>query len=156
MSISMVTTILGLSFFFQPQPPQAVHFPTSDAIDVARSVARDLGYPIDRYRNLYFFDVVTAEGGKPLIAGYTAISFWSAAHPLQHFKINERTGQVVDDTSCEVFDFPDLKVLERARQRLTGSRPSTTEELANEIGCDKLTVIRKPVVPSTKSAPPKK
>jgi hypothetical protein len=152
----MLTTILGFLFFFVPQPLQAVHFPTSDAIDVARKVARDLGYPIDRDPNLYFFDVVRTEGGKPLIAGYTAISFWSSAHPIQHFEINEQTGQVVDDTSCEVFDFPDLRAFQRARQRLTGSRPSTIEELANQVGCDKLTVIRKPVVPSAKSARPKK
>lgn len=156
MSLTMLTTILGFLFFFQPQPPQAVHFPTSDAIDVARKVARDLGYPIDRNPNLYFFDVVKTEGGKPLIAGYTAVSFWSSAHPIQHFEINERTGQVVDDTSCEVFDFPDLRAFQRARQQLTGARPNTIEELANEVGCDTLTVVRKPVVPSTKSAPPKK
>ncbi len=156
MSLTMLTTILGLLFFFQSQPPQAVHFPTSDAIDVARKVARDLGYPIDRNRNLYFFDVVKTEGGKPLIAGYTAVSFWSSAHPIQHFEINERTGQVVDDTSCEVFDFPDLRTFQRARQQLTGARPSTIAELANEVGCDALTVVRKPVVPSAKSAPPKK
>jgi hypothetical protein len=155
-SLNMLTTILGFLLFFQPLPPQAVHFPTSDAIDIARKVARDLAYPIDRYPNLYFFDVVTTEGGKPLIAGYTAISFWSAAHPMQHFEINERTGQVVDATICEVFDFPDLRIFQRARQQLTRARPSTTEELANEIGCDELTLVRKPVVPSTKSAPPKK
>jgi hypothetical protein len=104
----------------------------------------------------YFFDVVKTEGGKPLITGYIAVSFWSSAHPIQHFEINERTGQVVDDTSCEVFDFPDLRAFQRARQQLTGARPSTIEELANEVGCDTLTVVRKPVVPSTKSAPPKK
>lgn len=87
----MLTAILGLLFSFQPQPPRAVHFPTSDAIDVARMAARDLGYPIDRYPKLYFFDVVTAEGGKPLTIGYTAISFWSSAHPMEHFQIKDDT-----------------------------------------------------------------
>jgi len=154
--LTMFATILGLLFFFHPQPPPAVHFPTSDAIDLARMVARDLGYPIDRYANLYFFDLVTTQGGKKLIAGYTAISFWSAAHPLQHFEINERTGQVVDDTSCEIFDFSDLRAFQKARQQITGSRPGTTKELASQVGCDRLTVVRKAVVPISNSAPPKK
>jgi hypothetical protein len=110
----MLTTILGFLFFFQPQPPRSVHLPTSDAIDVARKVARDLGYPINRYPNLFFFDVPTTEGGKPLIAGYTSISFWSKTQPINHFDINDRTGQVVDATICAVFDFPDLRAFQRA------------------------------------------
>jgi hypothetical protein len=175
----MLTTILGFLFFFQAQPPRSMHLPTSDVIDVARKVARDLGYPIDRSPNLFFFDVVTAEGGKPLFAG---------PHPINHFEINERTGQIVDADMCAIFDFPDLRAFQRARvypvprqvlqirvcdrnlrsssilgssrrvrraQQVTGSRPGTTQELANAIGCDGLKVVRKPVVPSTKSAPPK-
>jgi len=54
--------IAALLFFQQQQSPSAVHMPTSDAIDVARKLARDLGYPIDRYAQLYFFDVLTNKG----------------------------------------------------------------------------------------------
>jgi len=151
----MLSTVLGLLFFFPPQTPQSVHLATSDAIDIVRKVARDLGFPIDRYPNLYFFDVVTAEGGKPLFAGYTSIGFYGK-QPINHFQINERTGQIVDADLCTTYDFPNLRAFQRTRQQLSGSRPSTTKELANEIGCDDLTVVRKPVVPGTRSAPPAK
>jgi hypothetical protein len=154
-SLNMLTTMPGFLFFFQSEPPRAVHFPTSTAIDVARKVARDLGYAIDRDPNRFYFDVVTTETGNPLIAGYTAISFWNDVQPINHFEINERTGEIVDGDLCAVFDFPDLREFQRALQRATLARSSTTKQLAHEVGCDELTVVRKPVVPSTKSARPK-
>ena len=134
--------------------PLAMHLPTSSAIDVARMLARDLGYPIDRYKKLYFFDVLTTEGGKPWFAGYISVSFWGR-QPINQFEINERTGQVVDSSTCELFDFPDLRVFQREQQHLSRSRPRSDEELKDEIGCDELTVVRKPVVPITKSGPKK-
>jgi hypothetical protein len=156
-SIEMRSTILAFLLLFQQQrTPPTVHLPTSDAIDVARQLARDLGFPIDRYRKLYFFDVLTAEGGKPWFAGYTSIGFYGNGQPINHFEINERTGQVVDSTTCQVFDFPDLRVFQIGQQQLSGSRPRTTKELMEEIGCDELTVVRRPVVPITRSESPKK
>jgi hypothetical protein len=134
-----------LLFFQQPQPPAAVHMPTSEAIDVTRKLARDLGYPIDRYAKVYFFDELAAEGGTPLYPGYISIGFYGNGQPINHFAINEKTGQIVDSTVCETFDFPDLRVFQRAQQHMSGSRPRTTEELMDDIGCDRLPVVRRPV-----------
>jgi hypothetical protein len=155
--LDMSSTMLAVLLFFQQQQsPPAVHLPTSEAIDLARKLARDLGYPIDRYPKLYYFDALTAEGGKPWFAGYVSIVFFGNNHPINHFNINEKTGQIVDSTLCQAFDFPDLRAFQRAQQQFSGSRPRTTEELLDEIGCDELTVVRKPVVPNSKSEPPKK
>jgi hypothetical protein len=154
----MSATMIAVFLFFQQQqsPPDAVHLPTSVAIDVARKLARDLGYPLDRYPKLYFFDAPTTKDGKSWFPGYVSIGFFGNGHPIYHFDINEKTGQIVDSTICKVFDFQDLGVFQRAQQQLSGSRPRTTEELMDEIGCDQITVVRKPDVPSTKSEPPKK
>src|ERR1051325_8165982 len=105
----MLLMILGALLCFQ-QSPTAVHLPTSTVIDVARKVARDLGYPIDRYPNLYFFDVLTMEDGKPWFAQYISVGFYGNGHPINHFEINERTGQIVDSSTCNLFDFQDLRL----------------------------------------------
>jgi hypothetical protein len=134
----------------QASPPAGVHLPTSSAIDTIRKVVRDdLGYPIDRYPKLYFFDAL-----PPLFTGYVSIGFYGNGQPINHFEINEKTGQVVDSVICEVYDFPDLRAFQREQQQLSGSRARTTEELMDEIGCQKLKVVRSSVVPSSK--PPKK
>jgi len=152
----MISMIIAALLFFQQQQSRSVHLPSSDAIDVARKLARDLGFPIDRYPRLYYFDVVTDEHGQPPFAGYVSITFWGDIHPIKHFDINEETGQVVESLACEVYDFPDLRVFQKEQQHVSGSRPRTIEELKNEFGCDQLKVVRNPIVPRTKPAPPKK
>ncbi len=148
----MREVILVALLCFQQQSFSAeVHLPTSDAIDVARKLARDLGFPIDRYPKLYFFDML-----PPSFAGYVSITFYGNGHPLNHFEINEKTGQVVDNVICQMFDFPDLRVFQRTQQRLSGARAKTTGELMDEIGCDKLTLVQNPVMPSKDTEPQKK
>jgi hypothetical protein len=140
----MSAMILLALLFFQPQsPPVEVHLPTSVAIDTARKLVKDLGYPIDRYPSLYFFDAL-----PPSFTGYVSIGFYGNGHPIHHFEINEKTGQVVDSVVCEIYDFPDLRVFQRTQQQLSGSRAMTTEELMDEIGCQKLKVVRSSVAPS--------
>jgi hypothetical protein len=136
-------TLLMLVFLQQESPVVQVFIPTSDAIDVARRVARDLGYPINKYAGLYFFDQLTTEVGKPPLPGYVSIGFYGNNHLLNEFDINEKTGQIVDRRTCEVFEYADLKAFQRAQQQSSGSKPKTPEELMNEIGCDQLTVVRK-------------
>jgi len=119
---------------------------------VARKLARDLAYPIDRYPKLYYFDMLTKEDGKPWFPGYVSIVFFGNDHPIHSFDINEQTGQIVDSLICQVFEFPDLKAFQREHQKLSGSRPRTTDELMDEIHCDQLTVVRKPVVPKPTKA----
>jgi len=106
-------------------------------------LVKDLGYPIDRHPRLYFFDAL-----PPSFTGYVSIGFYGNGHPIHHFEINEKTGQVVDSVVCEIYDFPDLRVFQRTQQQLSGSRAMTTEELMDEIGCQKLKVVRSSVAPS--------
>ena len=127
----------------------SMHLPTSDAIDVARRLARDLGYPIDQSPRRFFFDLATGEGGQPLIAGYTTVGFFGDPQPIHHFAINEQSGQIVDADLCALFDFPDLRAFARRRRQLSGARARTADELAREIGCDALKGVRTPMVPKT-------
>jgi len=150
--------MLAILAFMQPQQslPITVHLPTSEAIDVARQLARDLGYPLDQHPKVYFFDQLTGEDGKPSFAGYVSIGFYGDGHPIYHFEINESTGQVVDSVTCKVFDFPNLRAFQQAQQKLSGSLPRTGRQLIDEIGCDKLTVVEKRVIPNAKPKPPGK
>jgi hypothetical protein len=148
----MSSTVLAALLLFQMQHPApvSVHMPTSEVIDVARMLARDLGYPLDRYPKVYSFDLLSAEGRH---AGYISIGFYANGHPINYLDINETTGQIVTSMTCKVFDFPDLSVFQRAHQRLSGARPRTTEELMEDINCDHLTVVRESEVPNSKPAP---
>jgi hypothetical protein len=154
----MTSILLAILAFLEPQRslPITVHLPTSEAIDVARQLARDLGYPLDRHPSLYFFDQLTGEGGKPSFAGYVSIGFYGGGHPISHFEINEATGQVVDSVTCKLFEFPGLRAFQQAQQKLSGSPPRTSKQLMDEIGCDKLIVVGKRVVPNAKPGPPGK
>ena len=143
MSMSNIFTIIGMCLYLQIQHPEPVHFATSDAIDVARLIARDLGYPIDKDRGMFYFDLLLNANGRPMFKGYTSIGFYADVRPIYHFEINESTGQVVDATVCAVFDVPSLKPFEKSRRRLTGARPRTLDELSDDVGCDKLRIVRK-------------
>jgi hypothetical protein len=146
----MISAMLAALLLLQIQqpPPVSVHMPTSEVVDVARMLAKDLGYQLDRYPKLYSFDLLSTGGGH---AGYISIGFYASGHPIHYFDINETTGQVVDSMTCKAFDFPDLRVFQDTHQRLSGSRPRATEELMGDINCDRLTIVRNAEVPDPKS-----
>jgi hypothetical protein len=158
--VTMILIIPSALIFAQQTQrlPVTVHLPTSVAIDVARLLARDLGYPIDKYPKRYFFDQVNGDDGKALVLGYANILFWGGGHPIDGFQINESTGQIVGTLSCEVFDFPNLKSFQHEQQALSGVRSKTTQELLDEgkIPCERLTLVNRPVVPNAKPASDRK
>ena len=150
----MLIARLGLELLLLIQAPQTskpqhkVFLPTSDAVDIARQVAKDQGYSIAN-RSMYFFDLMMTESGKPALPGYVTLGFYGNSNLLNQISINESTGQVVDSLKCIVFEYPDLMNFQQELRRETGAKPLSSTALANSIGCESLkhlskTVQRKP------------
>ena len=126
----------------------AMHITTSDAVDIARTIARDEGYDVTK-TSTYWFDALTTSDGKPFLQGYTSIGFNINSQPRNLISINEKTGQTIDPNTCEVFDYPDLRSFQNRILRLTGAKKKTAQELANEVGCGSPKVLTKPVSQQT-------
>jgi hypothetical protein len=127
-----------------PTPQHKVFIPTSEAVDIARQVARDQGYSIAN-NDVYFFDLMMTEAGKPALSGYVTLGFYGNSNLLNQISINESTGQVVDGLKCIVFEYPDLMNFQQELRRETGARPLSPAQLANSIGCESLKRLGKPV-----------
>jgi hypothetical protein len=94
---------------------------TSDAIDVARMIARSEGYDIKKTA-VYSFDLLTREGGKPFVQGYTTIGLYINGNPRDLIAISGNTGQAIDYNTCEIFDYPDLKPFRSQMIRLSKAK----------------------------------
>ncbi len=117
--------------------------PTSAVIDVARMVARGLGYPLlDRTK--YFFDIIPGKTGGPLFPGYITVGFYWNSDTVNAISINEDTGQVLDIGMCTVFEYPSIKRFEQEIRTGGGSPPLSHEQLRAETGCDTLKILRVP------------
>jgi hypothetical protein len=136
--------IFAISIFASQGQTVMTHISTSDAIDVARKIARDEGYDV-RNTKLYWFDLLTSPGGKPFIDGYTTVSFEIGGHPRSTISINEKTGQTIDMNSCEIFDYPDLRPFQENMMSMSKARRKTPRELAQDVGCDLPNVLNKPM-----------
>ncbi len=131
-------------FLGAPQrQPVIVHITTSDAIDVARRIARDEGYDV-RDTKVYYFDLLMTKDGEPLVKGYTSIGFDINGYQRNTICINNLTGQCIDMFSCEVFDYPDLRPFQQDILRLSKARRKTAQELAEDVGCTSPKVVYKP------------
>jgi hypothetical protein len=75
--------------------------PTSDAIDVAQSVAKGEGYSLADRRK-FFFDLMLDKNGRPLFPGYITVGFYWNSDTVSAISINESTGQVLDINQCVV------------------------------------------------------
>jgi hypothetical protein len=117
---------------------------TSDAIDVARMIARDEGYDVTK-TTVYYFQELTNSEGKPFLPGYTSIGFDINGNARNLISINNSTGQAIDFNTCEVFDYPDLKPFQERTIRLNKAKRRTPQELADEVGCSSPKVLSKPV-----------
>lgn len=127
-----------------------VYIPTFKAVDIARRVAKDLGFRTEDPE--YYFDRMRSKGDKPAIPGYVDMGFYGHNNLLQEFAISETTGQIVDPRTCQVFEFPDLESFQRTQQRQSGLRPKTQDELRSDLGCDHLTFVRNPIIRSGRPA----
>jgi hypothetical protein len=120
-----------------------VHITTSDALRVAQIIARNEGYDI-RNTKLYYFDSLDLQGRR-LVEGYASIGFYINGNVRSGISISETTGQALDMTTCEIFDYPELRPFQEQIIRLSKARRKTPQELADEVGCDPPRVLTKPV-----------
>lgn len=144
MSIVRVATFLALLLFFTPQiESEVVHITTSDAIDLARIVARNEGYDV-RNTKVYYFDLLMTSDGKPVLPGYTTIGFYINGNVRSSISISDSTGQTIDLNTCEVFDYPELKPFQQRIMRLSKARKKTLQELADDVACGSPKVLNRP------------
>jgi hypothetical protein len=144
--VSLIRSILLIHLLllaFQAQSV-AVHIATSDAVDVARMIAKDEGYDV-RDTKVYYFDLLQTQDGKPLLSGYTSVGFYINGNIRSSISISETTGQAVDMNSCEVFDYPDLRPFQERIVQLSKARRKTALELADDAGCSSPKVLTDPV-----------
>jgi hypothetical protein len=142
--------ILAILLMLQQSPSVQVYIPTSRAIEVARRVARDLGFDIADPE--YYFDLMLTKDGRPPVEGYVWVGFFGHDNLIETFAISENTGQVVEPAACQVFEFSNLVPLQRAQQRQSGLRSKTQKELMSDFGFDRLTVVRSPIIVRSRAA----
>src|SRR3954466_8927675 len=143
-SLALILLLLGAS----PAEHIIMHIPTSEAIRVAQTIAKNEGYDV-RNTGKYYFDVLGSTE-KPLLAGYVSIGFYINGSIRSSISISETTGQAFDMDSCEIFDYPDLRPFQDRILRLSKARRKTPQELADEVGCSPPRVLTKPVSYSKK------
>jgi hypothetical protein len=130
--------LAAIVFFLQsPSSAPSIFVPTSDVIDIARKIARDQGFPIERHK-LFYFDLMRREDGSPRLPGYVSVGFYGNDRLILDISINEKTGQVVDTTHCFLFEYPDLAAFGRAQRRASHAKALTREELEATLGCESL------------------
>lgn len=145
-----VTSSVALAMLLLSAPqakPEPVHITTSDALRVAQIIARNEGYDI-RDTRLYSFD--TLDSGHRFIEGYTSIGFYINGNVRSGISISETTGQALDMTTCEIFDYPELRSFQEQILRLSKAKRQTPQELADDVGCDPPRLLTKPVPLSKK------
>lgn len=115
--------------------------PTSLAIDIARVVAKNLGYRLND-RHQYFFDELRSKEGQPAYPGYVTIEFvWEGDH-VSAISISERTLQAIDMTACLVYDYPELRPDRDDFVRETKTKPMTLDELRSASDCGSRLEVR--------------
>jgi hypothetical protein len=133
-----------------PRPSVIVHINTGDAVRIAQQIARDEGYDLDKETRdprtgekvVYWFDSLDGSPQGPLLEGYTSIGFYINTHIRSGISISNATGQALDMTSCELFDYPDLRPFQEQVMRLGGTTErKMPEELADEAGCESLRIV---------------
>jgi hypothetical protein len=143
--VKIIGTLLALLMLLVAQSQTViVHIPTSDAVDLARMIARDEGYDVTKTA-VYSFDLLTTSGGKPFHRGYTSIGFDINGNPRNLIAISDSTGQAIDYNTCEVFDYPELRPFQEQMIRLSKVKRKTAQELADDVGCGSPKVLSKPV-----------
>lgn len=120
-----------------------VHITTSDAIDLARAIARDEGYDVANTA-VYSFDLLTSSNGKPFLPGYTTIRFDINGNARNVIAISDRTGQTIDYNTCEIFDYPDLQPFQERMLRLSKAKKKSAQGMADDAGCSSPRMLNKP------------
>ena len=145
-AVSLIRSTLIILLLLPTSQAQSVvvHIATSDAVDLARMIAKDEGYDV-RNTKVYYFDLLQTQDGKPLLNGYTSVGFYINGNIRSSISISETTGQAVDMNSREIFDYPDLKSFQERIIRLSKAKRKTAQELADDAGCSSPKVLTNPV-----------
>jgi len=122
----------------QSREKQIHIIPTSDVVKVAWMAARDEGYDPNAVGT--FLDELRVKGTEP-IEGYTSIGLYVNVQLTRSYSIRLTTGDVVDATSCTLFRYPDLIKYKKELMRGFGTQEVSDEQIAKEVGCDKLDVL---------------
>ena len=138
--LASAAIVFGLLLQVSQKNTMMVHVPTSQVVSVAQMIARDEGYDIQD-QDVYYFDLLTTSDGKPLLPHFTSIGFYINGNIRSAISINDATGQAVDATTCELFDYPDLKSFQEKMIRLSKVKPMSPGELATDIGCKSLKIL---------------
>ena len=135
---------LGVLAVLQASPPPKIVFiPTSQVIDIARSVARGEGYSLAN-RDKYFFDVISDKDGRPVFPGYITVGFYWNSDTVNAISINENTGQVLDRSLCLSFEYPEVLRSGQEIRKATGASLLPLPDLLKQTGCDSLKRLRVP------------
>lgn len=118
-----------------------VHYfiPTSDVVRVASMAARDEGFNVSLGGN--YLDELRTKDGKEPYPGYTSIGLYQDDHLVRSYSIRVKTGDLVDATRCELFRYPDLLKFKNKVMFSFGTQEVSLEQIASEIGCEKLVVV---------------
>lgn len=136
--------LVALFVYLASQNQIIMPIPTSDAVDLARMIARDEGYDVTK-TTVYSFELLMSSDGKPFVHGYTSIVFDINGRHRNLIAISNFTGQAIDYNTCEIFDFSDLRPFQEQVIRITKAKRKTTQELANDVGCTAPKVLSNPV-----------
>lgn len=137
----VIAAILVSSAHIAAAQKVKVFIPTSDAIDIARVVAKNLGYSLkDPHR--YFFDELRTKDGASLYPGYVTIEFVWEGSDVTAVSISEKTLQVIDMMACLVYDYPELRADRDDFIRETGNKPMTLDELRAVSDCGSRLEVR--------------
>jgi hypothetical protein len=142
MPIAAITTLLALLPVPVAQSQTVrVHITTSDAVDFVRMIVHDAGYDVAKAD----LDLIEGEAGKPFVDGYIAMDLAIDGYHVGLILIHESTAQAIDENSCNVFDYPDLRPFQERMAQLSKAPRKTPQELANDVGCESPKVLTKPV-----------
>jgi len=113
--------------------------PTSTLVRIASMTARNEGYDPEA-AGIYLDELRTPDGKEPL-AGYSSIGLYKNGHLIRSYSIRISTGDVIDANECKIFRYPGLQRFRRETMKAFGTKETSLEDLASEVGCDRLEVV---------------
>ena len=144
------SVLLLAMFLFSSLQSQVLvrRIPDSDAIDLARIIARDEGYDLGIQTIEYSFIMARDSQCKPLVFGYTSVIFNIDASARNLIGINDSTGQAIEMNTCEVFDYPNVIPFQKQTMRINRTKRKTAQELADDVDCGIPKILTKQALPT--------
>jgi hypothetical protein len=113
--------------------------PTSTVVRIASMTARYEAYDPEA-PGVYLDELRTPDGKEPM-AGYTSIGLYKNGHLIRSYSIRILTGDVIDANECKIFRYRGLEKFRRETMKAFGTKETSLEDLASEVGCDRLEVV---------------